>query len=357
MDHTIGLIGCGGISATWINAVDMTPGCRIAMTYDVDVEASEKKAADIGARPAETLEAMLSSPGIDLVIIVTPTFTHADVVTQAAQAGKHIMCEKPMALNLAECQRMIDACNAGGVRLTIGHSLRFWGAFLKVRQLVADGAIGTPCFGQIHRMGASGILPAQPTPDSGTAPQHWRTDVRSSGGNIPEMFIHELDFSRAVFGEVTSVFCEATGKRGYGDHMSPLLVQALINFEQGKTATLRMGGVVGFNWRGAMICGTTGTLAFDSWDGPVCYYTPDADEPAMIPCDDTPAYVLELRDLIQAVESGGEPDNSGINGKRNIGLCLAMYRSIEEGRRFDFADGLPVDVTPDYRYLGPAGIR
>lgn len=358
MTHTIGLIGCGSISRTWIDAVNALPDCRIAMTYDLDAEAARERAEEAGARAVMDLDALLSSSEIDIVVIGTPTFTHADLTVRAAQAGKHILCEKPMSLTLDACQRMIDACAAGGVKLAIGHSLRFWGAFFKVRQLVAEGAIGAPCIGQVHRMGPSKRLPAAPPAQAReTGPPHWRTDTRYSGGNILEGFIHELDFSRALFGEVASVYCEATGKRAYGDFMSPLVVQAFIDYENGAAATLRMGGIVGFPCNGAWIGGTEGTLTFDAWGGPVRYYRPDAEAPETILCDDTPAYVRELKDLIQAVETDGEPENSGINGKKNIGLCLAMYGSIERGERFAFTDGLPDGIAEDYQYLGPNAIR
>jgi predicted dehydrogenase len=355
MAHTIGLIGCGGIAGTWIEAVGRTLGCRIAMTYDVDSEAARKRAETAGAHPVAHLKEMLASPDIDIVIIGTPTFTHADLAVQAAQAGKHILCEKPMSLSLAGCQRMIDACEAGGVKLAVGHSLRFWGAFRKVRELVAGGAVGTPCIGQIHRMGPARIIPAVQAEKPGTG--HWRMDTRYSGGNILEGFIHELDFSRTLFGDVASVYCEATGNRRYGDLMSPTVVQAVIDYATGAAATLRMGGIVGFPCNGAWIGGTKGTVAFDGWGGPVRRYQPEITEPEVIPCDDTPAYVLELQDLIQAVETGGEPENSGLNGKKNVGLCLAMYRSIERGTRFLFTDGLPDDIAPEEQYLGPSAIR
>ena len=355
MSHSIGLIGCGGISSVWVDAVAQNAGCKILYTYDVDKGAAVKKAEEIGAEAVGELHELLAFSDIDMVVIGTPTFTHADLAVQAAQAGKHVMCEKPMALNLGECQRMIDACAAGGVKIAIGHSLRFWGAFYKSRQLIAEGTIGRPVFGQIHRMGPSKVLPASKA--SGESSDHWRSDTRYSGGSIPEGFIHELDYSRSVFGEVVSVYCESTGRRVYGDHVSPPVVQAVIDYEGGETATLRMGGTVGYNWNGTTICGTTGSLSFTGWGGPVYLHRPDAAEPEEIGCDDTLAYTLELRDLIKAVASGGAPENSGLNGKKNYGLCLAMYRSMEEGRRVDFTDGIPDGIAGDWQYTGPAEIE
>ncbi len=108
---------------------------------------------------------------------------------------------------------------------------------------------------------------------------------------------------------------------------------------------------------GLWIGGTQGTLAFDSWDGPVRHYRPDAEAPDVISCDNTLAYALELRDLIQAIETDGTPENSGENGLKNVGLGLAMYRSLADGTRHRFENGLPVAVAEDYQYSGPTGIR
>jgi predicted dehydrogenase len=355
MAHKLGLIGCGGISSVWIDAVEATSDCHIALTYDVDTEAATRRAAEIGAQPATTLEGLLSSKDIDLVIIGTPTFTHPDLVVQAAEAGKHILCEKPMALNLNDCQRMIDACATGHVKLAIGHSLRFWGAFLKIRDLIKADAIGTPSIGQIHRMGPAKVTPADAEEQNNLAP--WRKDTRYSGGNILEGSIHELDFSRAIFGEVASVYCTVSGKETYGAYRSPLVIQAQVAYEAKSAATLRMGGIVAFPCNGTWVGGTKGTLAFDAWNGPVSYHKPDATEPDLISCDPTSAYELELRDLLQAIASDNEPENSGLNGKKNIGLGLAMYHSMAQGQRIDFEDGLPIGVTGDYQYEGPFGIK
>ena len=356
MPYSIGLIGCGGIAGTWIDAVAATPGCQITMAYDVNAAAAERRAAQVGAQAVTDIDALLENPAIGVVIIGTPTITHPDLVVAAARAGKHVLCEKPMALNLAECRRMIAACRDGGVKLAIGHSLRFWGAFRKVRELVAAGAIGEPCIGQIHRM-----WPGKPVQASAPIPSgnsgHWRGDPQYSGGNILEGFIHELDFSRTIFGEVTSVYFEATGKERYGDFLSPMVLQGFIGYEAGKTATLRMGNLIAMPSSGLWIGGTQGTLAFDTWDGPVRHYRPETETPDTISSDNTLAYALELRDLIQAIETDGTPENSGENGLKNVGLCLAMYRSLAEGTRYPFEKGLPVGVAEEYQYIGPTSIR
>ena len=352
MDHNIGLIGCGGIAGVWVKAFANHPDCSIVLTYDTNAEAAENRASETGAEAAASSEQLLENQEIDIVVICTPTFTHRDVVAQAAEAGKHIICEKPMALTIGQCRDMVDACEEAGVKLAIGHSIRFWGAFLKTRKLIAEGLIGTPCLAQVHRIGAAGALLASREKEIRQR-KPWRFDTRYSGGNLLESSVHELDFARSIFGEATSVYSEVSGKEKYGEFESPIVLQAIIKYESGASVVFRQGGVVAYPSRGSWVAGTTGMLSFEEWDGPVTHHFPGDDGPTVVPTEEVYAYDLELQDLITAVENGGEPENSGMTGLKNIALGLAMYRSMETGQAISFSDGLPDGVPEEYQYRGP----
>jgi len=345
----------GGV---WSQTVSADPDCQIAIVCDPEPEAAAEKADLNEARAVTDPQAVFDSPEVDIVLICTPTFTHVDLVEQAARAGKHVLCEKPMALNLADCSRMIEACDRAGVCLAVGQTLRFWGAFLRVRELVAEGAIGTPCMGQVHRMGMAGVRRPDRTPRPPTEEERrWRYDTQYSGGNILEGVVHELDFTRSLFGEVRSLYCQVTGGEEYDGLLSPIVVQAVMDFEAGGLATVRMGGVVAYPCQGSWIGGTEGTLAFDGWEGPVLHHVPGADAPHRIECEKTDAYSLELRDLVGGIDAGAEMENSGVNGMKNIALGLAMYRSIEQACRLEFENGLPTDLPLDYQYRGPNAVK
>ena len=356
MHHRIGLVGCGGISQVWVKATANRSDSDIVLAYDPNEEAAAVRAEETGARIVSTYEEMLESSEVDIVIVCTPTFTHRDLVVQAAGAGKHVMCEKPMALTIGQCRDMVDACAAANVKLAIGHTIRFWGSFLTTRRLIGKGLIGTPCLGQIHRVSPGKARKANvPPPRPSRRP--WRFDTRYSGSNLLENAVHELDFTRTVFGEVDSAYCEVSGNEAYGDLISPVVVQALISFRGGASVVFRHGGIVGLPRRGSWIAGTTGALAFDGWDEPVRHYPAGADEPDIIPCEDVYAYDLELADLLEAIENDTEPENSGMTGLKNIALGLALYKSIETGQRMTFTDGIPDDVPSDFQYRGPNAIK
>jgi len=345
MGHRIGLIGCGGIAGTWIDAAAQHEECEIAMTFDPDAEAATQRAEETGAQVAPALEDVLGSTDIDLVVLATPNQTHADLVEQAAGAGKHIMCEKPMALSLDECQGMIDACARGRVKLAIGHTLRFWGPFLKARELVQEGVIGTPVSGSIDRMGAGGTRKAEP----GSRTGHWREDAGKSGGSLLEGYVHEIDFARAVFGDAASAVCQIGGGQEYDGLLSPEIFQAVVAFESGAVVTMRTGGTVGVPTGGYWVGGTEGGLRFTNWSGPVELYRAGSTDPEEVECESPRAYWHEMDDLVRAIAADGEPENDGQNGMKNVGLALAMYRSSETGQRVEFGEGLPQGMAGDYR--------
>lgn len=345
--YRIGLIGCGSIAGTWIKTVAAHPECRITMTYDPIREAAERRAQEAGAQAMESAAAVIESPAIDLVIIATPTPSHPELVVQAARAGKHILCEKPMALSLRLCQEMIDACRQARVALAIGHSLRFWTAFRTCRQLVAAGAIGTPVAGNIDRMGKAGLQRAAERPPKDK--ENWRVTVGNYGGMALEGFIHEIDFTRAIFGEVASVSCEIAGGQEYDGLLSPQMLQALVRFESGALVTMRTGSTVAMPTMSYWIAGTEGGLRFTDWSGPVEHFRHDLAERQVIPCEATSAYYLELSDLLAAIERGGEPENSPINGKKNIALALGMYWAFETGQRLCYEEGMPMGMAEDYQ--------
>ena len=348
--YRIGLIGCGSIAHYWIKAVDRTGESNIELVYDPDAKAAAMRAEEANAKAASDLREITESTAINLIIVCTPTTNHPKLVLEAARNRKHVMCEKPMALDLHSCQQMINACSESGVKLAIGHTLRFKDAFVACRHLIAEGAIGSLVSGNIDRMVAARLPDASSSlPFGETDPNHWRVDPRTSGGMALEGFIHEIDITRELFGQVSSVMCEISRNVKYDGLMSPQLTKALVCFESGALVTMRTGGTVAMPTRNYWMAGTEGGLRFTQWGGPVEHYRHDMEEMQLVECDSLDPHYLELCDFINAIESNCEPENSGRNGMGNVALALAMYQSCESGRRIEFNDGLPIGMPYDYR--------
>ncbi len=184
----IGIIGAGRIGK--VHAQNITfriPGAEIAAITDMDRAAAEAVAhsCSIPAVAGSAAE-IFENSAIDAVLICSPTNTHPELIAEAARHGKHIFCEKPIALTLEEIDRALEAVKAAGVQLQVGFNRRFDANFARVRQAIAGAEIGQPSL--LH------IISRDPAPPP-------ISYVRSSGGIFLDMTIHDFDMVRFLLAE------------------------------------------------------------------------------------------------------------------------------------------------------------
>jgi myo-inositol 2-dehydrogenase / D-chiro-inositol 1-dehydrogenase len=184
---SIAVIGAGRIGQIHARNVAAHPGARLAGVADVDEAAAARLSRACGAEPV-TLEAVFdtASPGIDAVLIASPTNTHADYIERAAAVGRAIFCEKPIDLSAARTRECLDAVRRAGVPLMVGFNRRFDPSFAMLQSRLKGGEIGT--------LEMLAITSRDPTPP----PAHY---VASSGGLFRDMMIHDLDMARFLLGE------------------------------------------------------------------------------------------------------------------------------------------------------------
>src|SRR6266849_1767993 len=193
----LGLIGAGRIGS--LHAEHLTsriPAADLVMVADVFEEAA-RQCAEHYAIPFATQDYrdILARPDIQAVVISSSTDTHAQIIEAAALAGKHIFCEKPIALDLASIDRALDAVERAGVKLQIGFNRRFDANYRRVRQAVAQSEIGQP-----HLLHLVSYDPAPPPVEY----------IRVSGGLFLDMTIHDFDMARFLMGsEVDEIFAMA----------------------------------------------------------------------------------------------------------------------------------------------------
>src|SRR5437762_8163128 len=146
-----GLIGCGDIAQKRVApALRDAPLCEFVAIARNQAHLAESFAREFGARKwYSDWRDLVRDSEIDSVYIATPVHLHAEQTIAAAEAGKHVLCEKPMAMNPAECDRMIAACRGARVSLGIAYYRHFYPAVIRIRQLIASGAIGIPVFAQM----------------------------------------------------------------------------------------------------------------------------------------------------------------------------------------------------------------
>jgi len=172
------------------------PDARLVGVTAVPASDADPLASSLGVQRYDSTEALLADPVIDAVVIATPTPTHAELIIAAAQAGKHIFCEKPLARHLEDGRRAIEACREAGVSLMIGHVVRFFPEYVRIWELIDQGAIGKPAMLRFSRVA--------PFPRAGK--DNWYADPEASGGVILDLMLHDIDTARWYCGDVLRVY-------------------------------------------------------------------------------------------------------------------------------------------------------
>lgn len=316
----VGLLSCGGMARTLATALNRLPRAQIARVCDVAAPAAKAFGEELGVPWTTDASLVLEDPAIRAVIVATPNFTHADMVVAAAAAGKHVFCEKPLALSTEDADRMIAAARANGVHLVVGHVLRYLPVFDHVKRLVDTGCLGRPFAMRISRLGGWGEK------------QAWRQRRETCGGPLFEINAHELDFLRYILGEPEAVY--ATGSQ---------LVVDTVDFEDTAFVSVRfvggghgvlhssigaaLGGYTG------LLQGTEGTLSFSNWPSSIEWKRFDgtqgrlAAEELRVP----DPHERELAHLVDAALDGTPPAIRGEDGRSVVAMAEAANESMRTG--------------------------
>lgn len=203
-EETIGIAVIGAGRAGLIHARNLAarvPGARLVAIADPVEDACRTAAAELRiARYHLDYREVLRDEEIHAVVVVTPTVVHRDIVVAAARAGKHIFCEKPMAMNVSECREMIEAARAARVKLQIGFMRRFDPSFVAAYDAIRNGAIGD-------------IVLVKSLTHGPSVPQPWMYDIGKSNGPLAEVSSHDIDTLRWFSGsELEEVYAIADRK-------------------------------------------------------------------------------------------------------------------------------------------------
>lgn len=189
-----GIAGCGWVARDFVAPAITESGSAAAALLDP----SEDALAQVGgvlpeARRHQSLESFLAEPGLDAVYVAAPNHLHRELAEAAAAAGKHVLCEKPLAPALADAAAIVDACEAAGVRCATAFDQRFHAAHRRLRRMISEGVLGTVCSVRIHY---ACWLPPRWSADN------WRADpARAGGGALTDLAPHGLDLAQHLLGE------------------------------------------------------------------------------------------------------------------------------------------------------------
>ena len=336
-----GIIGCGGIAdRRTIPGMIESDEVRITAVQDINGEIARKVAEKYGVdRVCGSAAELAGLDDVEAVYIGTPVFAHGDQVMAAADAGKHVLCEKPLALSVKETEKIIEHCDKRGVTLQVGFMMRYHGYHIRAKEMVENGSIGKPV------MGRGQLTCWYPRMDGA-----WRQDpAKGGGGALMDMAIHTVDILRWLFGEVESVSSfNGTHTHGYDVEDSGVI---LLRFQSGAYGVCdsffnipdeaAKGVLEVYGTRGSLMA--EGTISQVAGGKMVAYlqkeekgYDARQEREGIVPeemkADLKNMYRAEVEDFIKAVMEKRAPMNSGLEALKNFSVILAAYKSQKTGK-------------------------
>ena len=330
----LGTYGLGVIIPQFVNCKQS----RLAAVVSGDPAKAKRVAAqyglpDRGIYTYENFDSIRDNPDVDIVYVCLPNSMHKEYVIRAAKAGKHVMCEKPMAVSVAECHEMIAACKAANRTLMIGYRCHFEPFNLEAIRLTRSGAIGKPRYFRSEH----GFVQRDPS--------KWRLKrALSGGGSLMDIGIYALNASRYMTGE-EPIAVYAHEKTDHTDprfHEVEDRIEFELEFPSGIIASCM--SMYSANQNHILMMGDTGRVELEPatrYTGNRMWTGRDGREteitPPPPPGPGTTQFAAQLDHLVDCIRENKEPIVSGEEGLRDMRLIEAIYRSAREKKRIVLA--------------------
>lgn len=328
----IGIIGCGKIAQVrHIPEYKKEPDAEIIAYYDLNFQRAEKLAIEHGGKAYTSIDALLSDPDLDAVSVCTSNETHAEITIRALNAGKHVLCEKPMAINIEDCERMVKVAENVNKTLMIGQNQRFAKAHLIAKDLIEKGLIGE-------------VLTFQTT-FGHSGPETWSVDPGSSVwffdrnrsvlGVMADLGIHKTDLIQYLTGmKIVETKATLTTIDKRSENGDLILVDdnamCLYTLENGAIGTLTVSWThYGFEDNSTIIYGTKGILRiYDDPANSLIFVSKDGRieniEADRIQTNDDQTESGVITEFIQSILTGRQ---SAVSGKDVLPSMRAVFAS------------------------------
>ena len=325
----LGVIGLGRMGQVYAyHTAHQIEGAALVAVADPDVEATDRFAAQVSSvRIYADYHDLLANPDVQGVIVASPTSTHPEVVIAAAQAGKAIFCEKPLALTLWETDETTAAVDRAGVPLQIGFMRRFDRGYADAKRKIDAGVIGQPV--AIRSIGRDPFR---------TSLEYANPAV--SGGIIVDMAIHDIDSIRWLMGdEIQRVYAEAASLvypelLDAGDVDSAMIT---LRFERGGLGNVEVSrtAIYGYDIQ-CEVVGSQGTIRIGYLrETPILVLTKHGvthDVVPHFPQRFGPAYTAQIEDFVACLKQGRAPSATAADARSALQVCLAATISHRDGR-------------------------
>lgn len=364
----LGVIGAGAIAKlSHVPAIQQVPEAELVAICRRTKEEADRLGQEWEAKEVYyDQEDLLKSKNVDAVIVATPNINHKDAVVSAAEQGKHVLCEKPLATNLKDAREMVKVCKDHNVKLQVGFNQRFWNQIIIAKSLIDKGTIG-------KIMGFSSSY--RERWDIYPAVSDYRYHLDQSGGAcIIDLAIHRIDMARFLVGDITEVYAQVKHSV-----ISPKVddnVWILCNFENGAVGCISSDRYSPPVDNATSLYGTEGTLClstetFNPFQSvPLAVYTeksmdkipkvvskyfypefwwskPEKSWISIIPPRDNP-YVNQLKSFCSSIIQDKETQPSGEDGVKALEVVLAAYKSAREKMRVTLPLKEEIIESPNY---------
>lgn len=315
-DLTWGILGAGSVAQRRvIPTMQDLEGQSVAALMVRDMDRAQGLATQFGIGEAyDNVAALIQDEQVNAVYVSSPVNLHCEQVVAVAKAGKHVLCEKPMGMTVAECASMIEACEQAGVHLQVCFVLRGWEIYQRIKHMIEDGV-----FGQVVEIRAQ--LVKRAADQSG-----WRLDPAQSGGGVlMDMGAHYLDLFRFLVGDFAQVAYMGSSE-AFGWKVEDTAF-VTTQFKNGAHGIMGLSFAIPYNGNVLEIYGTKGSLFLGR---ELSLVTEKGEETEAITFPDY--YSGLLTNFRDCVSGKSEPIASGLDGLRNIEVIEAAYLSGKEGR-------------------------
>ncbi len=330
----IAVVGAGTMGTMHAASCRALPNANLAWIVDLELDRATALAALTVTRVTADLAEALADPTLDAVILAVPTPFHRALTEQAAAAGKHVFCEKPIALSLDDARAMTAACERAGVRFMVGHVVRFFPEYARIKDLLDREVIG-----EVGVVRASRIN-AYPFVGRG-----WYSNFDWSGGPILDMMIHDLDTLRWYFGEIARIY--ARGLSYSPQRSSVDYALAIIRFANGVVAHVETSWAHSSFRTSIELAGSAGIIRHASEETAALRLERSAQTEATAgvnvprsPLAESP-YQVELRHFLDRIADGTPILTEGDEATRSLAAALAVLESVRTGKAVVFSDGWP----------------
>ncbi len=317
----VGVVGAGFIGAVHLSAYANMPEAEVVGVADALPETAAAGAAIVGARPYRSYEELVAAEDVEVVDICLPTAYHRDLALKAARDGKHVIVEKPLARNLEDAEAILEAFSGNGSRLFVGHVVRFFPEYARIKAMIDAGELGT--VGVVRTSRRSPFL---------TGWNDWYADWRISGGVLLDLVIHDFDFLRWSLGEVERVFARGVLGREY-NRLDYALVT--LRFECGAIAHVEgQWGYPGpFNYS-IEVAGSRALVAVDSTEPEPVRLLGGTTGPGKSPdaAVGKSPFQDELEHFLRCITAGEEPIVGPRDAYEALRIGLAATESATSGR-------------------------